>query len=78
MDRRQFLKGLAAVGVAAMVPLRWINDHIPGGPWFVAEIRYYDHRLSDKELEKLSNGISIEARPRWQWWRRAGNASELD
>lgn len=56
MNRRDFLKGLATVGAVAAMPFKWawqkVHDML-----YVREVRYYDRRLSDDELEEMSKGI---------------------
>ncbi len=57
MNRRDFLKGLTAVTAVAMVPFKWIKEHTPWGFSRVAEIRYYDRRLTNAEIKQMSEGV---------------------
>jgi len=56
LNRREFIKAAAAVGAAVAIPFKFawqkIHDVV-----FVRELRYYDRRLSDDELQAMSKGV---------------------
>ena len=56
MNRRNFIKGLVAATAVATLPIKWVGEKIKGC-YGIFEIRYYDRRCSNAELEAMSRGI---------------------